>query len=179
VLRPDDPMPIPTGEIERELLTGCSEGVGRILYVPRGSAESLAFNLRVADVSRAAITAGTEIPVVRVDDMTGTIALLNVPARFGFRTILRIYSLDARDVMVSVDGVSRVVSLRPGRDMFEPAYAEFNDFPISPIPEIVSTTVQVSIPPSDPTPAGPRRRIWAFVTATNNETQQITTVTPN
>jgi hypothetical protein len=145
----------------------------------RGSTDALAANLRVREVSREEENAGTEIPIVRESDFRGAdVALLNVPLHRKFRQTLRIYALGegGGDVDVNIGGVRRTVTLTQGRDLFEPSYAEIADFPAPPATGIRSIRVVVS-PPSDVV-IGTFVPIWAFITVTNNETQQITAITP-
>jgi IPT/TIG domain len=151
-----------TGEVT--LLPDCNPMTGRILWTPKGTASSLAANIRVADVSREATSHGTEIPVVRQNEFTtGPIALLGVPTDPRFRLTLRIYSLAQTSGPVFVDGYGQVF-LTPGRDQWEPSYAQIGDLP--------RTLTRVYIHPTGNIP------LWALITVTNNETQQITTITP-
>jgi hypothetical protein len=65
------------------------------------------------------------------------------------------------------------IELRPGANIFDPSYAQFSDFPVG-VGE-VKVQIQAShIILSPPVSYS----IWAFVSVTNNETQHITTVTP-
>ena len=68
------------------------------------------------------------------------------------------------------------VQLQPGKNIFEPAYAQFTDFPV-PVDPRSTSTIQVTIEQPQDIIAGPP--MWAFITVTNNETQQITTITPD
>lgn len=152
-------------EPERSLPPDCSLSVGRVLWTSKGG--PLATNLRVGDVSRSATSHGTEIPVVRMNDFTeGKIALLGVPRDPRFRITLRIYSLarPADPVPVTIEGLINPVFLVPGADVFQPSYVEVRDLP--------RTLTRVVIMPSG-------LPLWAFITVTNNDTQQITTITPN
>jgi hypothetical protein len=65
------------------------------------------------------------------------------------------------------------MSLTGSSDPFEPAYASFADFPVD------AGTVRVTIT-VDPiiTLLPVEVPIWAFITVTNNDTQAITTITP-
>jgi hypothetical protein len=144
----------------------CAFGTGRIFWTRKGDGASLAMNLRVADVSREATSHGTEIPVVRANEFsTDGVALLGIPTDPRFRITLRIYSLDRTDQPVRVVGISfvRDVHLSTPADNFEPAYAEVSD-----LPRTVTRLLVIS----------PGTRVWAFITVTNNVTQQITTITP-
>jgi hypothetical protein len=171
----------PVNEVEVEPLNDLRETVaveqsgtpGRFIYLPRSQADSLSMNLRVQDVSRDALNFGTEIPIVRWSEVpAGPITLTGVPLDLRFRQALRIYSTEATDVRVRVGGVERIISLTAG-NAFDPAYGVFTDFPAPssvPLSTVLTTAV---IEPLNPTV-----KIWAFVAVTNNETQAITTVTP-
>jgi hypothetical protein len=153
---------------------------GRFISVLAGPAQHLAFHLRVHDVTRTALNFGTEIPVVREREMTTqAIHLIGVPADPRFRNTLRIYATDATALWVTftdgVDEVRRTVTLVPGRDAFEPAYAMVSDFPaFASGAQQIKVTIE-PLPTLHPLPQPP---FWAFVSVTNNETQVITTITP-
>ena len=154
---------------------------GVALLVPRPEAENLAFSLRVRDTSRAEEGYGTQVPVVREQDMfRGTdLTLLDVPIDPRYRTKLRIYLLDSgeHDAWVTVDRASA-----PSESFFVPVrrdcsgrscdaipwYAEL-DLPVGETDERVNVYVAVGAHES---PA------WAFASVTNNETQQVTIVAP-
>lgn len=133
---------------------------GRFVYVGSSESDAVAMNLRVHDVSRAALNFGTEIPVVRESEFVrGQIRLLGVPADSRFRYTLRVYGLNAPFVLVTIDGHPPVtLPLRPGATIYEPAYAQFSDFP-------AGAAGEMSVRIEPPTNADP---IWAFVTVTNN-----------
>jgi hypothetical protein len=164
-----------------ELYTGCSRSTGRIFYVPDGRGEDLAANLRVTDWTRQQGSHGVEIPVVRRDDFTvGKIVLMGVPVDPRFRNALRIYGLPggAQFVNVTVNGVTRGLPLQPPANLFEPSFAAFTDFPtLAQLPP-GQTTVTVTIDQPVRGIVGPTP-VWALISVTNNDTQQITTITPN
>ena len=178
---PTQPYPV-VGEFQ--LPTECSQWPGRLLYVPKSSASLITFNDRVLDVSRSAQSNGTEIPIVRSSRFTSSrITLPGVPIDGRFRNTLRVYAMDPMTVQISEGGQApRLRVLQPGRTMFEPAYVTFTDFPI-PVDPGNEGTLTVTIDPPQPTPIGiPAGRpplIWAFITVTNNVTQEITTITPD
>jgi hypothetical protein len=175
------PTPRTTIEPDSELgdieLSGAP---GRFIYVLASQAKHLSFHLRVHDVTRAALNLGTEIPVVRERELTtGTISLVAVPAGSRFRNTLRIYATASTFLWVSfTDGVEkfqRTVTLAPGRDGFEPAFAMVSDFPtFASGAQLVTVTIEPP-PTANPLPQPP---YWAFISVTNNETQAITTITP-
>lgn len=150
---------------------------GRFIYVPRSELKNVAANLRVADVSRSSLNFGTEIPVVADTELrSDVIELLGVPTDPRFRNTLRIYGIDASYVVVTVEGRQPVVlPMTQPSSPFEPVYAVFTDFPTGTDPVHVKIEPPPFINPSPPSGPFP---IWAFVSVTNNETQMITTITP-
>ncbi|HVS31478.1 MAG TPA: IPT/TIG domain-containing protein [Thermoanaerobaculia bacterium] len=155
-------------------------GQGRFIYVTTEAAELLTLNLRARDLS-SPDNLGVEIPVIRSAATFGpdsVIAILNVPIAAQYRQKLRIYDFDGelgRTVRVNIDGVVT-------RDIVLSAAAESGDFPEYPgyaeldlnlIPELIgrdAVTVTIDTPAEG--------RFWAYVSVTNNDTQQVTVVTP-
>ena len=186
VLGPLIPLHLQSGGVDQELLPNCSPTVGRIFWVEKGK-DTIAANLRVTDVTRQAASHGVEIPVVHRDDFTetGRISLLGVPIDPKFRNTLRIYSLARQRQTVSVQVGDRThqISLQPGETLFEPSYAQFTDFPLPAELPAGQDTIRVVIDAVPACPICPLPHIeppfWAFITVTNNDTQQITTITPN
>ncbi len=166
---------------------------GLILWLPRSQTDDIHFSLHVRDVSRAAEGAGTNIPVVRESELIeGDVHLLNIPITSGFRHTIRIYDLEldefgnsaSKSVFVQAFSPAnemlafQVMSLSTGPDVCAipegcipnlPGFAILSDF-VSPVEGV--DAVRLVIQPSDP-----GARLWAFVSITNNTTQQITTVT--
>ncbi|HYC88753.1 MAG TPA: IPT/TIG domain-containing protein [Thermoanaerobaculia bacterium] len=178
-LLPTNPFRIGATPVELPVL--CSRSVGRLFYVADERSADFVTNLRVADVSRTRESHGVEIPVVRGDDFTtGRIVLMGVPIDARYRNTLRIYGLHtgSQFVNVTVNGVTRGVALQRGETIFEPTFATFTDFPAQPASGPITATVVIEDPLGGrgivpPTP------VWAMISVTNNDTQQITTITPN
>ncbi len=146
---------------------------GRFIYVTKDELPNVAMSLRVYDRSRTTQSFGTELPIVHENQFThGTtvITLLNVPTDARFRNALRIYATAPTQVMVRVSAtiteIYQPVTLSGGGSVFEPATATFTAFP----PGLGLATVTITVPPE--------AHVWAFVSVTNNDTQQITTVSP-
>lgn len=152
---------------------------GVALLTPRDAAPDLAFALRARDVSRKAEGFGTEIPVVRESEMyiNRELALLGVPVSSGYRAKLRIYAFGPSafggpyaGIRLQHGGTNKTIGLTrtcSGTDCAStPYYAEY-DLPAGNI-----SRENVYVRTSDQT------LVWAFVTVTNNSTQQITTITP-
>jgi hypothetical protein len=153
---------------------------GRFVYVPKQELRLFSANLRATDTSRSAGSFGTELPIVRESDFAEDVIVLNdVPTDARFRNTLRVYS--PYETMVFLE-----IGNRPGEvridlrkndpeDPFEPAYGVFTDFPVGAGPVRLTITANTARGISPPIYLGP---IWAFVSVTNNETQHITTITP-
>jgi hypothetical protein len=168
------------------LFPECSQAPARLFYVPRGDT-SFAASLRVWEVSRQSENHGVEIPVVyRKDFSQESIALLDVPNDPKFRLTLRIYGLNRGTDFVNVTiassnnqvGVLHQLPLLHSSDPFVPSYTVFTDFPPRAVIDSEELTVLVEVPRGPGGVVIPGSAIWAFITVTNNETQHITTVTP-
>jgi len=150
---------------------------GRFMLVRKGDFDQLGAHLRVFDVSRNAETFGTEIPIVREREFSASarIAFPGVPIDPRFRTTLRIYALAPTTVRVTVGTQTFNINVVAGKNIYEPAYAAFTDFPNN-----GNGAINVTIDPPtltlSPISFGPP--IWALLTITNNDTQQITTMSP-
>jgi hypothetical protein len=174
----------PNEEVGPEDIT-LSGSPGRFVFIDADQVSSVAMNLRVHDVTRDGLNYGTEIPIVRESDFkTNRITFVGVPTDARFRNTLRIYGESPIDVLVTVGDLAPVrVRLTGGftfpggidlSDFFKPAYAAFSSFPtgIAPVrvtveadPDFVSL-LPIEVP------------LWAFITVTNNDTQVISTITP-
>ena len=154
--------------------TGGNYPSGVALIVARRDADDLAFALRARDTAHAAQSFGTEVPVVRESEMfESTMTLLDVPLDPRYRVKLRIYAYAEGDARLLGLGAPRTVRLtRPecsgASCAWLPAYATIDLAPGS-----ADQRVNLYIEP----PAG--TKAFAFATVTNNETQQVTTVTPD
>ena len=173
---PDQPFDVPS---RRELTPedfSYSGTPGRFIYVPKAGIEELSMNLRVHDVSRGGLNYGTEMPIVRESEFViNRIVLVGIPTDPRFRNTLRIYSTGATDVIVTVNDQAPVrVALQKTADVFDPAYGVFTQFPTGTAP--VRVTIQTD--PNIVTLLPIEVPLWAFVTVTNNETQVISTITP-
>ena len=162
---------------------------GALVYFERPMNEDIRFQLRIRDLTLQALTWGTEIPVVREEEaFTTSIDLLDVPLDSRFRQTLRIYDFDARSISeVNVRiwnqaegtlAAERRVTLGhrgPQRVIFPifPGYVQVGDF-ITEFPSLAGIErIRVEIEP-----VSPDLKFWAFLSVTNNETQHVTTITP-
>ena len=149
----------------------------RFLWVDNNDNVDLSFNLRVHDVTRSDSNFGTEIPVVRDNDwVINKIVLIGVPTDPRFRNTLRIYGQNPFIAKVTVGDRPPVrIPLSTTNSIFDVPYAALGDFPIG--TETVRVTIEAEslLGPS----IGPiEEPMWAMITVTNNDTQLISTITP-
>lgn len=168
---------------------GGSHPGGVALLAPWPEAEQLAFALRVRDVSREAESFGTDIPVVRESQMfvNTDLTFLDVPFDARYRVKLRVYAFSpfpsnaGAFVAVRTDppgpvgpgiGPTGVMLTRncSGNGCYAvPMYGEM-DLQLG---GAARSDVYLD---TEHLPGSP---VWAFITVTNNETQQVTIITPN
>lgn len=161
--------------------------VGGYLYVSRDADKWLTYSSHIADRSRSAIDRGSELPIVRAEDTSADIRLLDIPLRPLYRAKLRIYDFDSvRPHFVTIDIVKedgtrvQVERQLPGNVLgpcagpcfpHHPAYATVD---LSSIPELANAgdvDISVRAETND-------ARLWAFVSVSNNQTQHVTMYTP-
>jgi hypothetical protein len=161
---------------------------GQFLHVLREDAAKVSINARFYDESRLRETAGTELPIVRVEKFrTSTVSLVNIPVAPQYRHTLRVYDGDGRDTTVTIrayaneETTPRVTATRqltrpyadepPSLTPLQPAYHELALAQLLPLDRIDSVRLEIE-------PVTQGSRIWAFVSITNNETHHVTLVTP-
>ena len=181
-IQPQNPFTLgPRQEQAMNLWPECSQSAGKLFYVPPGES-SLVGSLRVWEVSRQGDNHGVEIPVVpRKDFDEESIALVDVPTDPKFRLTLRVYGLNRGSDFVNVIFAGNLVQLplQYSSNFFEPSYAFFTEFtPAAGQTLPPHMNVLVEVPRGPGGVAIPGTPIWAFITVTNNETQHITTITP-
>jgi hypothetical protein len=169
---------------------------GAFLFVDSAAIGQIRFGLRVRDASREADGFGTEVPVVRTQGFRADgVSLLGIPNQPSLRLMLRMYALDnvGGDVRVRIyeqrGGIIHLLdqtgdtliaeriytltnvhgSLIPELQDNYPAYAQAADLPMPSTP----------LARIDVVPLTAGMRIWAFASATNNTTQQVTVISPH
>ena len=190
---------IPPRTTRRPVINPRGDGSdGAYVYVPKNRDSYVGMSLRVRDLSKNATSFGTEIPIVGDDDYTNPtrdqLFLVDVPTDPKFRATLRLYGASEapqevrvtvissttgaviEEYMVLLQGIIHVV---PEPFPKHPAYAQLD--PLSPAVRAAGERVHIALfsfgssPAISPPPVIPT---WGFVTITDNETQQVTTVTP-
>lgn len=168
------------------------ETVGSIIYVQRDLSEKVHLSLRLSN--GRANAAPVQLPVVRERSfVSGTVHILGVPLQPSSRATLRVYGIDpallgsVRVRAFSEDSASAntivfesVVPLLVKQLFYSigtdpiplrPPVAEIN------LGEVIHGAfagVRLEVTPIDPT-----MRIWALVSITDNQTQDVTLRTPN
>jgi IPT/TIG domain-containing protein len=164
---------------------------GAFLYIPRPLDYAPKFSLRVRDTSTNAASLGTEVPVVRREDASGELTLIDVPTDPHYRATLRIYgwtaapmlvgvavfpensdtAIDRFDVMLHGILTTNYVPFPP-----HPSYFAFD--PLTAAVRASGGRVRIELTNYGQNVSPPLPPIWAFLSITNNETQQVTVVTP-
>lgn len=170
---------------------GQPSGAGAFLSIEdKPAAANVSFSLRIRDVSREAEGWGTELPVVREHELytsASPLQLLDIPLDPRYRNMLRLYDADGPSdmkLLVEVlrnDGdevrASRVIQFPGGEVTFAsagvPGYVQIGFAELLPPGLPASERVRLRISTTEHW-----RRFWAFVTVTNNATQQVTAITP-
>jgi hypothetical protein len=158
---------------------------GHVLYALRGTTGSLVMASRIRDTSRQSQTAGTEVPVVRESDFRAQLRFLNIPVDAKYRVTLRLWALgDFSPYIAVVDSIpaqQRPLSLAqiPGTSMW------FGSLDVtSLVAQGIGNPTNLSVSPAPFSPQFPSANsvpapIWGMLSITNNDTQQVTIVSPH
>jgi hypothetical protein len=183
------PVPIPvvpphTTGIFTDRLSNQPGHAGAFIYVPARLARDVITKVRVHDTSRDVSSFGVEIPAVSDLDFAESVRLTGIPTDARSRSTLRVYAYTAKNfgpvtlrVRDDADGTLLVtvpVSLNAvlSEEEILPASAQISLDPII-APLRSHARLRIDIADSDAI-----RPIWAFISITNNQTQEITLVTP-
>ena len=180
--------------VSRPFIASRGDGTdGAFVYLPKAVSQTTGMSLRARDVSANAPNFGAEVPIVRTTDFLSPLHLVDIPTDPRYRATMRIYGPGEYPHRVSVslfadDGtriedywvdLQGIVTTVEDSFPFHPAYAQIDL--LSPAVRAAGGRVHVTIYSalwdslvSPPPPIG----VYAFVSVTNNETRQVTTVTP-
>lgn len=177
-------MPLPPGA--RSLFPSANRDGGAFLHVARGGEKWLTYASHAVDRSRTNNDRGSEVPVVRAEDTASEIRLLDIPMRPLFRSHLRIYDFDeVREQSLAIvfrkeDGTEFIegvqlpptpVCVNPPCLADRPSYVGIDLGTIRELENAGNVDITIRASTND-------RRIWAFVSVANNETQRVTLYTP-
>jgi hypothetical protein len=167
------------------LLQNPRQAVGAfIYYYSARSARDVITKVRVHDTSRDASGFGVEIPAVSDLDFSAMVRLAGIPTDARFRSTLRVYAYDATNfgpvtlrVRDNADGtLLATVPVALTADRLNPeTFPAAAQLSLDPIIEPLRSHARVRIDIAD---SDAIRPIWGFVSITNNQTQEITLVTP-
>jgi hypothetical protein len=151
---------------------------GHVLYAVRGTTDTLSLSSRIRDTSRQSQTAGTEVPVVRERDFRNQLRFLNIPVDPRYRVMLRLWSLsDGGPFSVAVDSTPAqaqglTVAKIPGTSM------SFGSMDVtSLLTKAGNNPTNLTVVTASPLAVSPP--IWGMLSITNNDTQQVTIVSPH
>lgn len=163
-------------------MNGGSFPHGIALLVPRTEAPLLSFHSRVRDVSQDADSLGSEIPVVRERDMVRGVAatLLDVPVDPRYRAKLRVYRFAEGDAETAGAEI-RIVphgAQAPSTHFIQLHRTCNGNCPAVPFygEADLASTAGVTANIYVRTDRDSRALTWAFVSVTNNKTQQVTII---
>jgi hypothetical protein len=180
-----------------DLIPISDKSAGIIVYVAP-TADAVRFSVHVRDVSRTDQNIGTEIPAVRERELlSDTASLSNVLVMPNYRYALRIYAIDVSSARFTihifepglngtenellqqdVELVRPTVTINCGT---HPGPCPYPDVPYVPAYAFVplellalgeKSPTRVEIEPKSPV------RFWTVLSATNNDTQLVTTYSP-
>ena len=164
---------------------------GAFIYVPNPLVESTTMSLRIRDVSDDAVSFGAELPIVPMRKFVATQMLIDVPNQPHYRATLRIYGAGAAPQTVGVkvfdpdfpNPISEFTVLMEGivNVQFDPmprdpSYAQIDL--LTPELRAGNKPLRVEVDNLGANVSPPPPGIWAFISITNNNTQQVTTITP-
>ena len=173
----------PGGSFNHGALSSLRSPHGTVLRTFASRADDLLIAVRARDLSRGHLTWGTEIPIARESQLTGTpITLFNVPNTEQFRLTLRMYDFEGPDnffvvtvfalnddvplAEIRVPTLLLVDSLGISQGLY---FAVVSDLVLPPdAPERLRLTIRTEIP----------TKFWAFASVINNETQHVTVISP-
>lgn len=186
----------PPGSTLNAAVGGGSTVRGQFLFVRDSDVGAVNMSLRVRDLSRASQTWGTAIPVVHERLFSAnTLSVTDIPVSEEHRLTIRVYGLDGLDptpvrlrlygrgsiqfqarpdVLIAERTV--VLATDPARTTLNqqarPAFAELAGLDVF---GAVSGYERVRL---DVQSLSDGKKIWAFVSSTNNDTQHVTILTP-
>lgn len=176
-----EPRPTPNASI---IVLGQNRPDGRIEFFPRQAMPRLNFNIAVRDLSKGDQNLGTEVPVLREDDLYDrAFSISNIPVDQRYRIALRLYDtagpsrvrMRIHKVNTVTPFVDEVVTLQPNPDGGAATHMIGNLTGV--FPQIAGRgPLRIDIIPEiEPT----SRSLWGLVSITNNGTNQVTIVSPH
>ena len=158
---------------------------GLIVGIATDQLADASFASHARDISRSALDAGTELRVVTEERTASELRIVNVPLESRYRYLLRVYDIDSfsgREVRVTATNAD---GTRAGESTVTLNAATFDCITqpcINNEPAFAAIDLRDVVPaasgPVNVTVSSAGARLWAFISATNNDTQHVTTYTP-
>jgi hypothetical protein len=153
---------------------------GQLLYATRGTLENVTFFSRVRDLSLQAESAGVGVPVVRERDFrAGLLRFPGVPLDARYRVMLRVWTMEDDQLLVTVmvpSGFPLLLLLETTR--IPGAAMSFASIDVTAALRKVTGTAATSVMINHAGGGTPQPPLWAMLSITNNETQQVTIISP-
>jgi hypothetical protein len=150
-------------------LTPPAGSAGTFISLPKRLADNVSANVRVHDTTRDGDSWGVEVPAVPETQFRRSIILLSVPADARYRTLMRVYGYSSLDTNATVAFRDDATGEFLGSQtlLLQAGYAQI------PIDAFTGVHPRLRVQVT-----ADALLIWAFVSITNNTTQQVTTITP-
>jgi len=162
------------------------------VYVRPQDREKVHVNARVFNITTRGTTAGSELPIVHDEEFTSDpVDLIGIPLDAVDRQLLRVYDTATSGkttvsirVFADAELEPRATAVRTLEDLPSaqltttarlPTHPRYTQIDLREFAEAMTGAKTMRI---EVTPQTPMSRIWAFVTTTNNQTQHVTTTTP-
>ena len=144
---------------------------GMFLHIPRSVFEGITITTHVHDTTHDAESLGVDVPSVPETQFRRSVVLTGVPNDARYRVLLRIYGYPGNDAfVVSVRDDSTGALLSSQSLLVVASDLAYVQLPISAAQ--TSHALRVEVTSAD-------APIWAFITLTNNTTENVTTITPS
>jgi hypothetical protein len=147
-------------------------GTPAFVDIPRELSDGVTISVRVHDTTHDADSLGVDVPAVPASQFRKSVVLTSLPSDPRYRMLLRIYGYGGPGSAVirirDANAGTLIEKTTTELTGSSPSYAQIPLSASAAMPRAVEvTTAALSDPP-----------IWAFVSVTNNITQQVTLVTP-
>lgn len=143
-----------------------------------GRVENMQFNITARDTSRETHTWGAEIPVARLSRFREeNLELLGIPTAPAFRRHLRLYAL-AENITLAVRVWDSVANATAPLDEKTYHFTLHNNHATVAFEQEFPTVFRTSRVRLQIERIAGSGRFWAFISVTNNDTQHITTISP-
>lgn len=160
--------------LSTQKLTLSPAGTGMFLGIPRSAFDSVTITTHVHDTTHDAESLGVDVPSIPETQFRRSVVLTGVPNDLRYRVLLRVYGYPGNyQVIVRVRDDSTGALLSTQNVPLNASDLTYLQMPITAAP--TSSVVRVEVTtggPADPP-------IWAFLTLTNNTTENVTTITPS